>query len=110
MKPAKDKTPAHLRPPTRDWWRTVVSTYSLEEHHVCLLTLACESLDRVEQAREIIAKQGPVVLDRFGSVRRHPAVGIELDNKIAFVRLIRELGLDVAEPGPIGRPPSGGGK
>jgi hypothetical protein len=34
--------PHHLQPATLDWFNSVVETYTLEQHHVRLLLLACE--------------------------------------------------------------------
>jgi phage terminase small subunit len=76
-----------------------MSEYVLDEHHVILLIKACESLDRIEEAREIIKKEGLTFRDRFGSPRANPAVAIERDNKIAVARLFRELGLDLVGDG-----------
>ncbi len=96
--------PAHLRESTRRWWRSVTSTWALEDHHVKLLTAAAEAWDRLQEARERIAKDGAYVEDRFGQLRPHPALAIERDSRIAFARILRELDLD-AEP-PASRPPS----
>jgi P27 family predicted phage terminase small subunit len=92
------KAPKHLRPATRKWWIDVVSTWRLEEHHIKLLTLAGLSWDRVEQARELIAKEGLTVKTKDGGCRVHPAVKIEAEAKIAFCRCLRELDLDVEPP------------
>lgn len=93
------RAPAHLSPATQAWWRAVVETYELEEHHLRLLQLACESWDRVQGAREKLAKDGTVYIDRFGQPRKHPSVGIEEQARLAFARLVRELDLE-GEPHP----------
>ena len=108
-KPAH-KAPAHLRPPTRRWWESVVEEYELEPHHIRLLTLAAEAWDRTQQAREAIAESGLVYLDRFDQPRARPEVAIERDSRVAFARLLRELGLDLAGPDESPRPPTIGGK
>jgi len=90
--------PAHLGPETREWFRSVVADWALQSHHVRLLTLAAESWDRCQQAREILAKEGITIAGREGGVRPHPAVAIERDAKISFARLIAQLNLDVEEP------------
>lgn len=101
------KVPEHLRPETKKWWRSVVRDYSLEEHHLRLLTAAAECWDRLCQARELLNKDGLVVEGREGGMRPHPAVNIERDCRVGFARLIRELDLDVDPPGSGGtRPPS----
>src|ERR1039457_2929533 len=97
--------PGHLRIETQAWWKQVVHGYFLEGHHLKLLTLAAEDWDRGQEAREHVATDGAYQRDRFGSVKAHPAVGVERDSRRAFARLIRELDLD-AEPGPgPSRPP-----
>ena len=43
--------PDYLQPATRDWFKSVVADFELDQHHVRLLTLACEAWDRGQQAR-----------------------------------------------------------
>jgi len=104
----KQKPPAHLSRPSRAWWLWVTNEFELEEHHLKLLTAACESWDRCQQARRRLKKYGLTYNDRFGQPRSRPEVGIERDNRIAFARLLRELDLDIDTPGPPGRPPGRG--
>lgn len=92
-----EKAPKHLKPATRKWFNAVCVEYQLEEHHRRLLTLACESWDRCQQAREAIDKNGLTEVDRFGQSRARPEVAIERDSRVAFARLVREMGLDLAE-------------
>ncbi len=94
----KTKAPKHLKPATRRWWASVVADFELEPHHVRLLTLAGEAWDRGQQGREAIAKHGLTFVDRHGSPRARPEIGVERDSRIAFARLLRELGLDVQPP------------
>jgi P27 family predicted phage terminase small subunit len=95
------KPPPHLTEPTKRWWRSVQRDYSLEQHHNRLLQAACEAWDRLQGAREVIARDGLIVSGREGP-KAHPAVAIERDARIAFSRLIRELDLD-SEPAPNAR-------
>jgi len=92
------KTPKHLEPPTRRWFRSVVDSYSLAPHHIRLLTLAAESWDRGQQAREILSREGLTYNDRFGQPASRPAVAIERDSRISFARLLRELNLEIGTP------------
>jgi phage terminase small subunit len=110
-KPAKPepKPPAHLRPATARWWCSVVTDYELEPHHVRLLSLAGEAWDRGQQAREVIAKEGLTYLDFRKQPKARPEISIERDSRLSFARLVRELGLDVADPDQA-RPPRVGGK
>ena len=88
------RPPDYLRPETRQWFASVVADYELQGHHVRLLTLAAESWDRIQQAREILEREGITIAGREGGVRPHPCVAIERDAKISFARLIAQLSLD----------------
>src|SRR3990167_1234436 len=98
------RAPMHLKPATRRWYRHVISEYQLEPHHVELLRLCCEALDRAEDARAMLAEEGTIVQGRFGP-KAHPAIAIERDSRHAFARLLRELDLDVDPPAEAARPP-----
>jgi phage terminase small subunit len=75
-----------------------VREYELQPHHMRLLQACGECWDRLQQARELLARDGLVVEGREGGMRPHPAAAIERDSRIAFARLIRELDLDVEPP------------
>ena|SRR5665811_1843596 len=103
----KRRAPKHLRAATKVWWSSVIRDYGLEDHHVLLLTAACESLDRAAMAREAIEKDGAFFVDRHGSRKPHPGLAVERDSRSLFKSLLRELGLDVAPDAP--RAPLGKG-
>jgi len=87
------RAPKQLSRPTRQWWLAVQDAYELDETASEILTMAGELRDRAEDARQIVAVEGSLVSDRFGQQREHPAAKLERDSKIAFARLMRELGL-----------------
>jgi phage terminase small subunit len=95
---------AHLSKDSAAFFKRTVALFELDEHHLKLLTLACESFDRAVQARKLIEKDGLTFIDRHGSIKPHAAVAIEKDSRIAFARLVREIGMDVADS--ESRPPS----
>src|SRR5258706_257726 len=95
----------HVKPATRKWFRQVLADFELEDHHMRLLQLAGESWDRGQAARAVLDEKGLTFDDRFGAPRARPEVAIERDSRIAFARLIRELGIDVAQPAES-RPPA----
>lgn len=72
--------------------------YELDEHHVRLLTMACESWDINERARAEIVLHGILVKNDRGNLCVNPAVSVAQNAKIGFARIIRELDLDVAPP------------
>lgn len=88
------RPPAHLSERSQELWRDVVAVYDFHAHDLERLRLACEALDRCEQARAIIEQEGPIVRDRFGQTRAHPAIAIERDARIAALRGLRELGIE----------------
>jgi phage terminase small subunit len=98
------KAPEHLTPQSRRWWLSVVRDYTLEPHHIRLLTFAAEAWDRAEQARKALKENGLTFEDRFGQPRARPEVAVERDSRMAFARLLRELDLDVETPADS-RPP-----
>jgi P27 family predicted phage terminase small subunit len=105
IKTAAPKPPAHLTKSTKAWWRSVVTEYQLEPHHLRLLQAACEAWDRLQQAREALSNDGLTVEGREGGIRPHPCVAIERDSRVGFARLVRELDLDVEPPSAGGRRP-----
>jgi phage terminase small subunit len=100
--------PGHLSPEAAAWWSVIVRDFVLADHHIKILTTAAESWDRCNEARRLVEQDGICVPDRFGALRAHPAVAIERDSRVAFLRALREIALDdsVEEP----RPPRHGGK
>lgn len=96
--PKLPAAPEHLSAECQAWWAATVAEFALEEHHLRLLRLAAEAWDRTQQARVALAEHGLTYEDRFGAPRSRPEVAVERDNRLAFARLLRELGLDVAPP------------
>lgn len=92
------KPPSHLRPATRKWFKSVLTDYELDGHHVRLLTLAAEAWDQAQTAREVLDRDGQTFIDRFSQPKERPEVGILQNARIAFARLIRELSLDGDQP------------
>lgn len=100
------RPPKHLSREAATWWRSVVLDYNLEPHHLKLLQAACETWDRIQQARVDIAAHGSLSVGTVaGGLKLHPAVTVERDARIAFARLVRELDLDAGAPSEP-RPPS----
>ncbi len=103
-KAAGPLAPKHLRPATKTWYNSVVSTFVLEPHHVHLLGLAATALDRADEARVALAADGLTYLDKSGLPHARPEVAIEATARIAFARILRELGLDQAAAPEAPRP------
>ena len=98
--------PKHLTPETATWWSSVMDEFELEEHHVRLLTLACEAYDAAKDARKVLQNEGKVFVDRFGQPKPRPEVATQRDSAISFARLLRDLDLDVDMIAARSRPPA----
>lgn len=90
---------------TKKWVQEIRAAYELDHHHVKLLLLAAEALDRYRQAHDTLEREGLTFEDRFGRPCVRPEVAVERDSRLAFARLVRELGLDAYEPADTPRPP-----
>ncbi|MBM3769521.1 MAG: hypothetical protein FJW32_29445 [Acidobacteria bacterium] len=93
--------PKHLSPESKRTWRRVANEYDLTPDAEMLLRGALENWDRAQAARELVTSEGLVI-----DGKRHPAVDVEKQAYGLFQRFMRQLGLDVAQPGPVGRPSS----
>lgn len=89
-------------------WEAVQAEYAVEDAGgVELLAQACAALDRAEDCRSEIEKDGSVIRSKAG-LRDHPLLKHELANRAFITRAIGRLGLDVEAVRNIGRPPAGG--
>jgi hypothetical protein len=78
----------------QDFWRRVVADHDLKIDQLATLTMGCEAWERKEQARLLIDRDGPVVAGR-----RHPAVDIENQSQVIFLRAMGQLQLDAKPDG-----------
>lgn len=96
---SSDRPPAHLSDATKRWWSAIVRQYQLGEHELRTLQAAAEAWDRKEQARELLSKAGSLSYEDSRGMRRAlPEVQIERDARVAYLRAMRELNLNVEVP------------
>jgi phage terminase small subunit len=102
----KIRPPKHLKTATKHWMQCILDEFEIDAADGSLqkLILAAEALDRTNEAREVVAKEGLTILDRFGQAKPHPAVGIQRDFSALHARLMRELNLTEAPDN--ARPPA----
>ncbi len=93
------KAPNHFTEKTRKLWKGIHAEYELEPEAAELLRVALENLDLADQARDLLRTEGLVV-----NGKKHPASDAVKLHDGMFLRAIRQLGLDIVAPGPIGRP------
>ncbi len=90
----KSATPTHLSAAAKALWRKLTGDYMLDDAAgTLLLQSACESFDRLQEARKMIAKDGAVMRDRWGQTKPHPACGIERDARNQMHSALRLLKL-----------------
>ena len=86
--------PAHISDGGKALWRAVVPDRVLSPGRVALLQEALSALDRADQARVILEKEGlTVVTESTGMVRAHPLIRVEKDSRQLFIRAWDILGL-----------------
>jgi phage terminase small subunit len=97
--------PRHLETAAaKKLWRDTLKEYELEPHELVLLGEACSCVDRIEAARDAIARIGNIVIPTAHSVngkpslKVHPAVQVETQYMVALARLLRELRLGEEAP------------
>ena len=100
--------PTRLSREARALYRRIVGEYGVDDAGgLAILSVACESLDRLRQAQQAIEADGPITLDRFGQQRPHVMLQVEKDSRAHFLAAIKQLGLDIEPLGAVGRPPGG---
>jgi phage terminase small subunit len=96
---ANSTAPKHLKPATRAWFDEICRSFELESHHLRILQIAAESWDNYESARDAIAEHGFTFVNlKHGDIKPRPEVAIMQNSRLAFLRALRELNLDVAPP------------
>ena len=101
----KMKIPSGLKTPGRKFYKKVLEEYELPEtHDLERLFMAAKCLDEIADDEKTVKEEGRFIEDRFNQKREHPASKAIRDNKTLFCRIIRELALDITDPGDS-RPP-----
>lgn len=93
--------PKHLSREAKRHWARLVKDYELSPDALLILQVGLENWDQAQAARALIREQGLIV-----NGRRHPAAELQKNGDALFMRAMRELGLNLSEPGDVGRPPA----
>jgi hypothetical protein len=103
-KPLLPKPPAGLSKPAVAWWVEINSAWVLDGPALLTLEVALQAFDRMGEARTLIAKDGPVIQDRFNRPKVHPATFLERDSRNAMLAALKQLNLGIEplgdRPGP----------
>ena len=92
---SKNRPPKHLKAATRRWMQAILDEFDIDptDGSFAKLILAAEALERSNEARELVNKEGLTVVDRFGQKKQHPACAVQRDFAALHARLMRELNL-----------------
>lgn len=97
--------PESLTPESKALWRKLNADYELAAHDLERLRCGLEARDRMNEAKAILDASGLTYDDRWGAPRARPEVSIERDSRLAYIRCLRELGLDLEDASEGPRPP-----
>jgi len=90
------KAPKALSSAAKRLWRGLVEEYALDDvAALAILTAGLEAFDRAAAAKVLLDKDGPVVEDRWGQKKTHPAASVERDSRAAFLSALKALNLDI---------------
>jgi phage terminase small subunit len=79
------------------FWKRVTEQYELvEEPDLERLKMACGCLDEIADCERVIKKNGLFIENRYGGLIENPAQKVIRDTRLLFVRIIREMGFDLA--------------
>ena len=94
--------PKDLSREARKLWARLFDAADIDPVAEILLDTLCRSWDRLQQARELLAKEGIVVQEKTAhggmKARAHPAVLVEHNAAATLCRCWRLLGFDQAPP------------
>ena len=89
-----NRPPTGLSPAARKLWMQLHADFELDDAGALLaLRSLCQSFDRLEEAREVLRREGLVVTDRFGQTRPHPLCRVEVDSRAGMLAALRALKL-----------------
>ncbi len=96
MKKNGNHFPKYLKKRGRKFYKDEMEEYVLEKaHEKERLAAAAGELDVQDAAEEAIEEYGYYLTNRYGKLVENPAVKTLRDSRTLFVRIIRELGLDL---------------
>ena len=92
------QAPKHLGEAGKIFWKKTLREYKFEDtHEYERLADACVTRDTVAECIKKIEIEGLTILDRFGQEKPHVAVKIMHDAQALFLRIVRELGLNLTD-------------
>ena len=88
--------PKHLTSEARQWWRSLVTDYDLDDPAgLLLLQTAMECFDRMRECQRVIAEDGVATRGSRKQIRSHPLLTTERDAKAQMLASLKALNLDI---------------
>lgn len=95
----KIEPPEFLKQDGRLFWdRARAEREFVDAHDERRLEIACKLLDDIQADETVLREEGRFTRDRWNRRIPHPALKSLAENRIIFLRTIRELGLDLLTP------------
>jgi hypothetical protein len=89
--PAGPASPVPLTGERKKLFDTLSSRYVLEDATLALVQESCRALERSAELAARVDADGPVVVDRFGGLKPHPALVLERDFRGLACRTLAQL-------------------
>ena len=97
--------PKCLTPSSKALFRQLVQEYRIGDvGGLAVLTSGLISLQQAVTAEATIARDGQVVVDRWGQRKSHPLASVARDCRSAWLAALRQLNLSIGDPASPGRP------
>jgi P27 family predicted phage terminase small subunit len=94
----KQAPPGHLSDYSKRLWSALVADWVLDTAQLAILRVALEARDRLEQAREILSREGLTIEGASGMTRAHPALKVEKEARAGFLLSLRTIGFHLEPP------------
>jgi phage terminase small subunit len=88
-----DTPPPHLSAEAQQLWKGYTGTWSFDHAGLVILQTGLEAFDSLRAAQREIAQNGLVVAGKA-----NPAAGVAKDARLAMLRALRMLNLDIEPP------------
>ena len=87
-------TPKHLSENSKVIWQEYADKIVKSPARKAMLQTGLEALDRAEEARQLIEKEGMITTTgKSGVSHKHPAVGIEKDSRSLALKVFKALNI-----------------
>lgn len=91
------KPPESLSKEAKRLWIKIAGAYEFDAIGLAILENAMQAFDRMLEARSTLDREGCVYRDRFKQPRQHPAFLNEASSRLAMLRHLRALGVDLGD-------------